>query len=285
MTLADDQPAPRRAARWGLRILAVLLIVLFSGLGTWQVQRLQWKLALIERVESRVHSAPGAPPPPVRWGHLTAEADEYRPVRLKGSFLYSLTTPVQAVSDLGAGWWLLTPLCTAGGYVVLVNRGFVPMEQGGPARYPGHRAEAPGTACTPSMGPRLRGDDGGRSGDDGGRSGDDGVVGLVRMTEPKGGFLRENDPAGNRWYSRDVQAIAKARGLYNVAPYFVDAAKDQDPAGAPDHPVGGLTVITFHNSHLVYAFTWYLLAIMVAGAWWWVARGGGNREQEDVSRK
>jgi surfeit locus 1 family protein len=266
MTLADDQPAPRRAARWGLRILAVLLIVLFSGLGTWQVQRLQWKLALIERVESRVHSAPGAPPPPVRWGHLTAEADEYRPVRLKGSFLYSLTTPVQAVSDLGAGWWLVTPLCTDDGYVVLVNRGWVPIEQGGPARYAGKRAHNVVAACAQSTGSTE-------------------VVGLLRITEPKGGFLRENDPAGNRWYSRDVQAIAKARGLYNVAPYFVDAAKDQDPAGAPDHPVGGLTVITFHNSHLVYAFTWYLLAIMVAGAWWWVARGGGNREQEDVSRK
>jgi surfeit locus 1 family protein len=229
----------------------------------------------------------------VRWGHLTAESDEYRPVRLKGSFLYSLTTPVQAVSDLGAGWWLLTPFCTSDGYVVLVNRGFVPMEQGGPGRYPSVRAVAGSAACTRSMGPRLRGDDGGVRGDDGGGRGNDGggrgddgqLVGLLRMTEPKGGFLRENDPAGNRWHSRDVQAIARARGLYNVAPYFVDAAKDQDPAGAPDHPVGGLTVITFHNSHLVYAFTWYLLALMVGGAWWWVARGGGNREQEDVSRK
>jgi surfeit locus 1 family protein len=248
----------------------VLLIVLFSGLGTWQVQRLQWKLALIERVESRVHSAPVAPPPPARWGQLSAASDEYRRVRLSGFYLFQLTTPVQAVSELGAGWWLVTPFCSADGYVVLVNRGFVSMEQGGPARYPAARADARSASCRQSMGARLRGGD---------------VVGLMRMTEPKGGFLRENDPKGNRWYSRDVQAIARARGLYNVAPYFVDAAHNQDPADAPDHPVGGLTVITFHNSHLVYAFTWYLLALMVAGVWWWVARGGANREQEDVIRK
>jgi surfeit locus 1 family protein len=270
MMAGHDQPAPGRLGRWALRVAAVLLIVLFAGLGTWQVQRLQWKLALIERVESRVHSAPAAPPPPARWGQISAESDEYRRVRLSGFFLYSLTTPVQAVSDLGAGWWLVTPLCTTDGYIVLVNRGFVPIERGGPARYPSVRADAASAACARSMGSGLRRND---------------VVGLMRMSEPNGGFLRANDSQGNRWYSRDVQAIARARGLYNVAPYFVDAAKDQDPADAPDHPVGGLTVITFHNSHLVYAFTWYLMAVMVAGAWWWVARGGANREREDVSRK
>jgi len=43
----------------------------------------------------------------------------------------------------------------------------------------------------------------------------------------------------------------------------------EQPAGAcPVVPVGGLTVITFHNSHLVYAITWYTLALMVAGAIW-----------------
>jgi surfeit locus 1 family protein len=156
---------------------------------------------------------------------------------------------VQAVSELGAGYWLLTPLCTSDGYIVLVNRGFVPLEQG--SRYRPH--QAPPGPC-PGTGSRLA------------------LTGLLRITEPGGGFLRNNDPARNRWYSRDVKAIATARGLYNVAPYFVDAAKDQAPADAPDQPVGGLTVITFHNSHLVYAITWYALALMVAGAWWWSVR-------------
>ncbi|GAB3452438.1 SURF1 family protein [Massilia terrae] len=254
---------PRRIGPWALRILAALLIVLFAGLGTWQVQRLQWKLALIERVESRVHSAPAAPPPPARWGQLSAATDEYRRVKLSGFFLYQFTTPVQAVSDLGSGYWLITPMCMADGSIVLVNRGFVGLADGLLDKYPGRRAEA--AVCTPA--PASRYD----------------VVGLLRVPEPHGGFLRENDPAHNRWYSRDVAAIAKTRGLYNVAPYFVDAAKDQDPADAPDHPVGGLTVITFHNNHLVYAFTWYALALMVIGAWWWAARGGANREQEDAS--
>ncbi len=268
MMVSNDRP--RRPGPWFLRAMAVLLIVLFAGLGCWQVQRLQWKLALIERVESRVHSAPAAPPPPARWGQLTAASDEYRRVKLSGFFLYQFTTPVQALSDLGSGYWLVTPMCTSDGSIVLVNRGFVPVADGLLDKYPGHRAGNGAASCVPPMGARLRGYD---------------VIGLLRVSEPRGGFLRENDPQHNRWYSRDVAAIAQARGLYNVAPYFVDAAQDQDPAGAPDHPTGGLTVISFHNNHLVYAFTWYALALMVAGAWWWAARGGANREQDDVSRK
>lgn len=251
--------APRRSnMRVILAILGLLLIVLFAGLGTWQVVRLQWKLALIERVESRVHAAPVAPPPAAGWAQVSKENDEYRHVRLAGHFLYEYTTPVQAVSDLGAGFWLLTPFCSTDGAIVLVNRGFIPSSGNTAARFPPRRAE--GNPCAAVAGEAHT------------------LTGLLRIAEPGGGFLRDNDPARNRWFSRDVAGIAAARGLNAangapvVAPFFVDAAKGQEPAGAPDQPVGGLTVISFPNNHLVYAATWYGLALMVAGAWWYIAR-------------
>jgi len=91
------------------------------------------------------------------------------------------------------------------------------------------------------------------------------ISGLLRLSEPKGGFLRHNDPATARWYSRDVAAIAASMQLpaQDLAPYFIDA----DAASSPDRnpetgPVGGLTVVRFHNSHLVYAITWHALALM-----------------------
>ena len=91
------------------------------------------------------------------------------------------------------------------------------------------------------------------------------VTGLLRVTEPGGAFLRTNDPAANRWYSRDVAAIAKARGLGETAPYFVDAD------GAPNrggYPVGGLTIVRFPDNHLVYALTWFALcAFSLFFAW------------------
>ncbi len=158
---------------------------------------------------------------------------------------------MQASTRLGAGFWVLTPLQAADGTTVLVNRGFVPPE----ARERSSRA-----ATEPK--------------------GETAVTGLLRITEPKGGFLRKNDPAADRWFSRDVQAIAAARGLGNAAPYFIDAeAMPSAPGAAPAWPAGGLTVIAFPNSHLVYAITWYGLALMVAGAAWFVWRDDRRRRK------
>lgn len=256
-----DAPPRSAFARRLVVVLALLLFVLFAGLGTWQVVRLQWKQDLIARVDARVHAQPVAPPPAARWPQVSRESDEYRAVALSGRYLYPFTTPVQALSDLGAGFWLLTPLCTDEGHIILVNRGFVPSSGDIARRYPGQRSPAGGDACAGAPGAPVT------------------VTGLLRIAEPKGGFLRDNDPAANRWYSRDVAAIAAARGLPagRVAPFFVDAARGQEARGAPDSPVGGLTVIAFPNNHLVYALTWYALALMVAFAAWWIARHEGRR--------
>jgi surfeit locus 1 family protein len=86
------------------------------------------------------------------------------------------------------------------------------------------------------------------------------VTGLLRASEPGGGFLRANDPADGRWYSRDVAAIAEAEGVGPVAPYFIDAGATPNPRGLP---VGGLTVVSFRNTHLAYALTWFALAALV----------------------
>ena len=99
------------------------------------------------------------------------------------------------------------------------------------------------------------------------------ITGLLRPSEPGGAFLRDNAPEKDRWYSRDVAAIAKARGLDRVAPYFVDAeAPPLAEGGGAGQPVAGLTVIQFRNNHLVYALTWFMLALMVAGGAGYAAR-------------
>ncbi len=207
----------------GFLALVVLGIAALTALGIWQLERREWKLALIERVEQRVHAEPV--PAPER--AVTAAADEYRHVRLTGQYLDRPATLVQAATELGSGYWVLAPFRTADGFTVLVNRGFVPPEQ------------KAGAALVPPA--------------------DTEVTGLLRLSEPKGGFLRRNDPGQDRWYSRDTDAIGAARGLTSVAPYFVDA-----DAGAAEGPRGGLTIIAFPNNHLVYALTWFSLAAMLA---------------------
>jgi surfeit locus 1 family protein len=217
-----------------LALLAVFGIAGLIALGVWQIERRTWKLALIDRVEQRIHAAPGAMPAPASWPAINVANDEYRRITVTGRFLHDRETLVKAVTDEGPGFWVLTPLETTDGTVVLINRGFVPPER----RDPTTRRD--GNPATPV-----------------------GITGLLRLTEPKGGFLRSNDPAGDHWYSRDVEAIAAARGLPRVAPFFIDADATPNPGG---YPLGGLTVVTFHNNHLIYALTWFGLAIMLAGA-------------------
>jgi surfeit locus 1 family protein len=222
-----------------LELFFLLACAGFVALGTWQVHRRAWKLDLIARVDQRVHAPAAAAPPPAAWGKVTAAGDEYRHVRLAGTFLHERQALVVASTDLGSGYWVMTPLRLDDGAVVLVNRGFVPFDWCGRS---GRCARGP--------------------------QGEVMVTGLLRMSETRA-FLRHNDPAADRWYARDVQAIARARGLERVAPFFVD----QDAASADDGgwPRGGLTVVSFPNNHLSYLITWYLLALMAAGAAGYVA--------------
>lgn len=230
-------------AFYGMALGALLLFSAFVALGTWQIQRRSWKLDLIARVEQRVHAPPVPAPLQPEWSKVTAANSEYLHVRANGTFLNDRETLVQATTELGAGYWVLTPLRLRDGSVILVNRGFVPPER---RERVAHGAAEPTTAAE--------------------------VTGLLRVTEPGGAFLRHNDPGADRWFSRDVRAIAAARGLDRVAPYFIDAETASTGVLARTAPVPGLTVIKFHNSHLVYVITWYTLALMMAGGMWVLVR-------------
>lgn len=233
MTQADPRPAPNGAGAGfpvGLTLAALILFIGLCALGVWQVERLAWKRDLIARVDARIHAAPVASP------RAATKADEYRRVMTTGAFLHDKVALVQAATVRGAGYWVLTPLRQPDGAIILVNRGFVPPEA--KSRY-----DRPQGLVQ--------------------------VTGLLRLTEPEGGFLRSNDPAADRWYSRDVSAIAAARGLRPIANYFIDAQAGPSPDALP---VGGLTVVSFPNSHLQYAITWFVLAAMVAGAYILVMR-------------
>eukprot|EP01038_Epipyxis_sp_PR26KG_P019617 gene19617-27781_t len=69
---ATGTPRLRSAGlRYTLVACAALVIAVLLALGTWQVQRLQWKLALIERVNARVHAEPVPAPGPQDWAKVS----------------------------------------------------------------------------------------------------------------------------------------------------------------------------------------------------------------------
>lgn len=213
-------------------IVAVVAFCGFIALGNWQVERRIWKLDLIERAETRSQAPAIALPERSAWPQITASSHEYLHVKATGRFMHKDATFVQANTSQGTGYWALVPLQQADGTLLVVNRGFVEKKEAYAAG-PDEQVE---------------------------------LSGLLRLSEPGGSRGRKNEPENERWFSRDVEAIAKARGLPSdrVAPYFIDA--DYNPIATKGEPIGGLTIISFYNHHLVYALTWYTLALMVAGA-------------------
>ncbi len=188
-----------------------------------------WKRELIATVDARLAAAPVAPPAFEGW----SPDEAYTRVTVEGVFRHDRETLTQALTEHGAGFWVMTPLETGQG-TVLINRGFVPTDRRDPATRLAGQVAGP-----------VR------------------VSGLLRASEPGGGFLRGNAPEAGRWYSRDVRAIARSRGIEGpVAPYFIDADGAANPGG---YPVGGLTVVKFRDSHLTYALTWFGLCLLSLG--------------------
>lgn len=217
-----------------LGILALGAFAVLIGLGTWQMQRLQWKEDLMARVEARTAEAPVPLPPPAEWAGLDLQEWEYRPVEARGRFRHDLETRVyMLLTDArgrleGPGYWILTPLEFQNGGAVLVNRGFVPFERMGEiARVEGEQT----------------------------------VRGLLRAPEGRNMFTPDDKPDERLFYARDPAAIAPALGLREAAPFTVDAS-ESPPGGLPQ---AGETRLTFPNRHLEYALTWYGLAAALAG--------------------
>lgn len=221
----------------GLLSLAALAVLLL--LGTWQMQRLAWKENLIATIASRVKETPQRLPAAAESLSLEIGREEYRPYIVTGRFLHE--HEVQVYTSLpeakgvysGAGYWVLTPLARPDGSIVIVNRGFVPLEKKNPASRP-----------------------------EGQVGGEVTLTGLLRAPERTNFFTPANDPARNAWYSRNPQEIAQAFGLKNVLPFMLDEVANYR---AGDLPQPNETRIVFTNNHLGYALTWYGLACTLIG--------------------
>jgi surfeit locus 1 family protein len=216
---------------------ALIGILLLSGLGAWQLQRLQWKEALLAQIAARRDAAPTPLPPLADWAALKSDDYDYRRVTLHGVFdhareAYLFRASATGAAGDGPGYEVVTPLRLDGGGVVFVNRGFVPAEKKDPAT----RAAGQIAGATT-------------------------IAGLMRRPETRNGFTPADEPEKNLWFTRDPAALAAHFGLSGVAPFSVDADGAENPGGWPK---GGATVMTIPNNHLSYALTWFALAATLA---------------------
>jgi surfeit locus 1 family protein len=235
--MAEDASAVSKRFPWLALFLGAILFLVLIGLGTWQVQRLYWKEALLSTISERTRAEPlSLKDVELKFGE-TGDID-YTPVVATGEFQHGAERHFFATWRGESGYYVYTPLRLDTGRVVFVNRGFVPFDK----KNPETRKQGQVTGVQT-------------------------VRGLARNPLPgqPSIMLPDNDPDKNIFYWKDLRAMAILSGLdveRGVLPFFIDADARPNPGGLPR---GGVTMIDLPNNHLQYAITWYGLAAALVG--------------------
>jgi surfeit locus 1 family protein len=237
-----------RAPRRGViepTIFAIVGVAILIGLGVWQLDRKVWKENLIATVTARLSQAPQDLPPRPGWPKLVAADNEYRRVTFPAEFLPGEEALLYSAGSAfrpdvqGPGYWVFAPARLAGGSIVIVDRGFIPLDRKDVANRPAPKGPVE-------------------------------IVGVLRWPETRGLFTPADDVKGNVWYLRDPDAMAKAHHWQNFAPFYVEQESPVPDGGLPKP---GKLVVNLPDNHLQYAITWFGLALGLAGVYVvWLAR-------------
>lgn len=211
--------------------LPALLVLLW--LGTWQVQRLEWKNQLIEDFESRATAAPIDLPS----GDVGPEM-EFRRLALTGSFDHTQEVFMTGRTYEGnAGFHIVTPFTLRDGRIVLVNRGWVSETYRDPEKRPFTLVEGEVT-----------------------------LDAILRFPGKKGYFVPENEAENGFWFTLVPAQIVAHLGLSSQAVTSVYAATIRT-GDVVKLPIAARTKLNLRNSHLSYAVTWYGIALALIGVY------------------
>jgi len=246
-------PLSRRPAVAGFAIFTALMVLVFAGLGIWQLQRRTEKHALIAMLNERLAATPAPLPPPSQWNALTPGRDEFRRVTFSATYaplpdamVYSAGSAVR--DDVsGPGTWAFLPAQLADGNTVVVNTGFVQNTMQ-------DRAQQDRAVRRLITGDPVQ------------------FTGYIRFPESAGALTPSESVAKRVWFTRDHLAMSRVLGWVEgrkiVAPFYVDL---ESPAPESGTPKPGPLSVRLKDDHLQYAVTWFTLAFAVViafGVWW-----------------
>ena len=227
-----DRISRRFRFSWGLTLASLPVLGVLIALGTWQVERMQWKRGLLAERAQRL----SAPPLNLPSVFPIPGALEFRRVQAQGRFLHERELYLgNRPRNSQAGYHVITPLLRADGSAVLVDRGWVPLDR----KLPQSRAA-------------------------GQLDGQIVVQGIARLPSEPNMFTPKNQVEGNFWFTIDPPEMARAAGLPSVLPIYIEAGPQANPGGLP---IGGQTDATLPDNHLVYALTWYALALALVAVY------------------
>ena len=231
------EPGAKRSFPLGLTAATLIALVILVALGAWQLQRLAWKERLLAHVEA-LRSAPARPLEPVLDGLADGRDVDFTRVRVTCPGLSRAPyLELYGLKDGQAGSRLISA-CTVASRsfrTVLVDRGFV----------------RDVISARPPVDPADRGPVE--------------VTGVLRTPEPATFMTPKNQAGANRWFSRDVPAMARALDAPLPAPVFLFAETSSNPEWQALQPAPLPSQIP--NRHLEYALTWFGLAAALAGVY------------------
>ena len=216
-----------------LTIAALAAFAVLTGLGAWQVQRMDEKNAFIT---SLAREAKG--PPRIDW----TTTPDFGRVSLTGRLITEKTAFVRVTLPDGTqsrpgglGLYVITPLQRDDGTIILVNRGFVATRADG---------RAPAVSTPEGL---LT------------------ITGFRRPPEQRHWFAVADDPARLVFAMRDPAVIAPALGVAADAAAFLEAERSGN--GSPQGVDTEELLARIPNNHLQYAMTWFGLAATLLGVY------------------
>ena len=209
-------------------IFSVIIFAILFSFGTWQVKRLFWKEALIERYTTQSQSNPIKNP-----SKLDSSINEFKSVEFTGSFLHKNEIYITGKTYEGnAGFHVITPFELNNNKIILINRGWVSEGYRNPEKRKFSLVE----------GQIL-------------------IKGIIRYPQKKGYFVPENDGKNGFWFTIKPNEIINFLNLTSnkvINNYYIDALRQGEKLTLP---IGVTGKPKLRNQHLSYAVTWYGLAL------------------------
>ena len=217
-----------------LTIVAFPALLVLVGLGSWQLQRLQWKNDLITSFESRAE-APAIAVPATYAGF---DQVEFRRLSLNGVFQHEKEVFLTGRTYEGnAGFHVVTPFQLDDERIILINRGWVSEDYRDPAKRTFSQI-----------------------------TGNVAVAGILRRPGVKGYFVPENEPDNGFWFTLVPSQINHHLKLGGEAidQFYADAIRTSDVVTLP---IAAKTKLNLRNAHLSYALTWYGIGLALIGVY------------------
>ncbi|MCG3211671.1 MAG: hypothetical protein FOGNACKC_05317 [Anaerolineae bacterium] len=234
-TKSPVRPLALFSRRWLPSTLLVLMgMAVLVRLGFWQLDRLEQRRAHNAQLAAQLAQPPleltGAAGLPANVADL-----KNRRIVARGEFDFERQIGLKAQTWQGEpGIHLVTPLRLASGEAVLVDRGWVPVDESAPAQWPQFNETGPAT-----------------------------ITGHVRLSDTLPN-ARPPDGPQQEWYRVDIEAIAPQLP-YPILPIYV---QQLPPANNSAYPARLTPEVDMSEGpHLGYAVQWFLFALILGGGY------------------